>query len=125
MTFGDWLTKRMSDPKIDDADLALDVGVSGSTVGRWRKGEMLPDRVSVARLALRFKVSPTTIMRMTDDAALLDEVPNEEGQQAFAALLAHVPDLGDFVRVLWKLPSDRRAALMLIARSMLPPDETI
>ena len=92
--------------------------MSRSTPARWARGESLPTREHVAGLALLFKVSPTTILRMTDNAALQEETHNEEGQQAIAALLAHVPELGEFVQLIWKLPPEKRAALILIARSM-------
>jgi len=109
-------------PPLDDAAVGRAVGVSRSTAARWTRGESLPERSHVVKLSKLFNVSPAVILRMTDNEALEEEIANGGSQEELASLLAHVPELGDFVRGIWKLPPEKRAALILLVRSLLPPD---
>ena len=117
MQFNDWLAGKKRERGLSNKAIAEAVGVTSSTVGRWLKGERVPGRAQVGGLALLFQVSPVTILRMIDKKALDEEVSQVERQQSLAELLAYVPELGDFVELMWRMTPERRAAIILLARS--------
>lgn len=118
MQFADWLAAKKAEHKLSNRQIADFCEVSPSAVGKWLNTERLPERRQVAYLAKLFKVSPVTILWMTDREALQEEIENGGSQQDLAALLAHVPEAEEFYRILAKLPIDKRAALILIARAL-------
>lgn len=118
MNFNDWLQRKMDEQGVTPKKLAAACEVTTSAVSRWLTGERLPERRQVAFLSKFFGVSPSTILWMTDKEALQQEIENGMSQQEIAALLAHVPEVEEFYRILGSLPVDKRAALILIARSM-------
>ena len=116
MHFDDWLKAKKENLGLTNADIAHELRVAESTVGKWVNGTSLPERAQVIGLSRLFRVSPTTILRMTDNGALLDEVRNGESQE-LAQLLASVPELQQFYALLAALPPEKRAALILLARA--------
>ena len=122
MEFNDWLAAKKAEFRLSNKAIADACGVTPGAVGRWLRGERMPERAQVVALALLFRVSAVTILRMTDRAELLQEEDTTKRQQSMAELLTYVPELAEFVELLWKMPPERRAALILLARSMPAED---
>jgi transcriptional regulator with XRE-family HTH domain len=118
MNFNDWLNGKKHELGLRNQDIAAACEVSISAVNRWLRGERLPERRQVALLSKLFRVSPATIIRMTDKEALLEEIANSTSQQELASLLAHVPEIEEFYRIITGLPVEERAALIVIARGL-------
>lgn len=123
MEFNDWLAAKKAALGLNNTQIAQACNVTPGAVGRWLRGERLPERAQVVELALLFRVSPVTILRMTDRTDLLKEEDIAKRQQSMAELLTYVPELAEFVEMLWKMPPAKRAALILLARS-LPEGES-
>jgi transcriptional regulator with XRE-family HTH domain len=113
--FDVWLTRKMAESGLTRKEIAEAVGVDTSAVGRWLRGDRLPERAQVVGLSLLFKVSPMAILWLTDRKALL-EMAETTQDQSRAEMLAAVPELADFIDLLWKMSPKRRAALMLLAQ---------
>lgn len=117
MEFNDWLAGKKAAFHLSNKAIGDSVGVTPSAVSRWLDGKRLPERQHVGGLALLFRVSPVMILRMIDKKDLDEEVSQVERQQNMAELLAYVPELGEFVELLWRMAPEKRAALILLARS--------
>lgn len=121
MRFNDWLRMKMDERRLKDADVAEACHVTKGAVGRWLKGTRQPERLQVIMLSKLFETPPNTILWMTDPEAMSEELGKEMSQKDYASLLAHVPELGDIVEGMWRLPTEQRAAIIVVIRSMLPP----
>lgn len=105
--FSAWLDAAMARRGIRQADLARELGLSQSTVSRWRQGGGI-DLGSIERLARYFGVARETLERLTlADASTHDSAeatpldPELEAERAeyrafWEQMLRHVP------RPLWK-----------------------
>lgn len=117
MTFSEWLDSRMKDRGLRREEVAVACDVDVSAVGRWLRGERLPERAQVVALALLFKVSPVTILMKTDKDRLLETIEDVRRQQSNEELLAYAPEVVDLLEVLGRLPPDKKAAIILLAKS--------
>lgn len=122
--FDSWLEIMMDNYRHPDGTRGLTreqvaeaVEVDQVTVTRWLGGKRKPERRQVARLALLFRVNPDTILRLTDPDVLKEAVA-EIDQHGVSAVLSTVPELRDFLEDVAKLPAERRAALILLARAL-------
>lgn len=118
MKFNAWLEARMKDRGLKREEVATACDVDVSAVGRWLRGERLPERAQVVALALLFKVSPVTILMKTDKEKLLETIEDVKRQQSNEELLAYAPEVAELLEVVQRLPPDKRAAIILLAKSV-------
>lgn len=86
-TLADWLNIRLDERGLGNNQAATYLGVSHTTMSRWRRGEAVPDPESCAKLAAFFG-------RPLDEVlAIAGHRPRTPAQLERLSLLAEVDDL--------------------------------
>lgn len=117
--FDVWLKRKMAARKVTAAQLADAIDVTEGTVSRWLNEERKPERVHMIRLALFFRVSMASIARNTDPDEFAKAQQLVKENDGVVDELCREPEIRAFLRQFHRLPSDQKAAIMVL---MGPPE---
>jgi transcriptional regulator with XRE-family HTH domain len=60
-TFGEWLMRELGQREWSERKFGAMLGVSGTAVGRWKRGEREPSREDLLKIATALDVSPVIV----------------------------------------------------------------